>query len=141
MCCVGLLVCCEPMRLGFVLLFVLGLRLEAALVAPLRASPQRPGLTMMAKQGLTAREKKLEAKGYWAGEWVCADCGYIYESSSVFFEELKGFWKCPQCAGPRRRFVKKAGGMTAQVDDSPLFIGMGAAVALIVGLVYVGLSY
>ena len=30
------------------------------------------------------------------------------------FEELRKGWKCPQCAGPRRRFVKKAGDMRAR---------------------------
>ena len=86
-------------------------------------------------------EEQLEAKGYWPGEWVCADCGYIYEPSiSPPFEELRPKWKCPQCAGPRRRFVKKAGGQTGVVDDSPLFIGMGLTVVLIVVLVYAGLT-
>jgi N-acetylmuramoyl-L-alanine amidase len=64
-------------------------------------------------------EELLEEKGYWPGEWVCADCGYIYEPSADRpFEELRPRWKCPQCAGPRRRFVKKAGGVTAQINDS-----------------------
>ena len=62
--------------------------------------------------------QKLEAKGYWPGEWLCADCGYIYEPGmEPAFEELRPGWKCPQCAGPRRRFVKKAGGQYGQVDD------------------------
>ena len=59
--------------------------------------------------------QKLEAMGYWPGEWLCADCGYIYEpGTSPPFEELRKGWKCPQCAGPRRRFVKKAGDMRAR---------------------------
>ena len=58
--------------------------------------------------------QKLEEAGYWPGEWLCADCGFIYEPGmEPPFEELKPFWKCPQCAGPRRRFVKKAGDMRA----------------------------
>ena len=56
------------------------------------------------------------------------------------FEELRKTWKCPQCAGPRRRFVKKAGGMTAKVDDSGLIIGLGATALLTIGLVYFGLT-
>jgi len=92
------------------------------------------------------REKKstaelLEEKGYWPGEWVCADCGYIYEPDERRpFEELRPRWKCPQCAGPRRRFVKKAGGITAAVDDSPLIIGTAATALLAAALVYLGLS-
>ena len=80
-------------------------------------------------------------QGYWPGEWVCADCGYIYEPGTTPpFEELRARWKCPQCAGPRRRFVKKAGGQYGQIDDSPLFIGMGLSVAFIIFAVYVGLT-
>ena len=61
--------------------------------------------------------QKLEAMGYWPGEWLCADCGYIYEpGTSPAFEELRPGWKCPQCAGPRRRFVKKAGDMRARTS-------------------------
>merc|ERR1719201_777214 len=68
----------------------------------------------------------LEEKGYWPGEWCCADCGYIYEpGTSPPFEELRGGWKCPQCAGPRRRFVKKAGNQLGVLNDTPLYIGMG----------------
>merc|ERR1711988_1049630 len=92
------------------------------------------------KKKLTPSEK-LEAAGYWPGEWLCADCGFIYEpGTEPPFEELKSFWKCPQCAGPRRRFVKKAGAMLGTLDDSPLFIGTAVAAAIIVGLVYVGLT-
>lgn len=90
----------------------------------------------MAKKQLT-----LEERGYWPGEWVCADCGFIYEPDPVQpFEELKPFWKCPQCAGPRRRFVKKAGSMLGQLDDSPLVYGTAAAGLVIAALVYVALT-
>ena len=61
--------------------------------------------------------QKLEEQGYWPGEWLCADCGYIYEpGTSPAFEELRAGWKCPQCAGPRRRFIKKAGDMRARMS-------------------------
>ena len=36
-----------------------------------------------------AEEEELAAK-YWAGEWVCKDCGYVYDRSEcagMFFEE------------------------------------------------------
>lgn len=87
------------------------------------------------------KQLTLEEKGYWAGEWVCADCGYIYEPNDAEpFEELRTRWKCPQCAGPRRRFVKKAGGMVGTVDDSALIYGTVGAGLLIIVLVYVGLT-
>merc|ERR1712146_600544 len=109
-----------------------------------------PPLTPSTRQGSSRRgepfmqfggkrlspEEKLEEQGYWPGEWGCADCGYIYEpGTSPHFEELRKGWKCPQCAGPRRRFVKKAGGMVGKVDDSPLVIGTVAFAALTIALV------
>ena len=85
--------------------------------------------------------QKLEAKGYWPGEWLCADCGYIYEPGmEPAFEELRPGWKCPQCAGPRRRFVKKAGDMLGNLDDTPLYVGTGVAFVVVFGLVYLGLT-
>ena len=100
-----------------------------------------PALMQFGRKEKLTPEEKLEAAGYWPGEWVCADCGYIYEpGTEPPFEELRGKWKCPQCAGPRRRFVKKAGSQLGQLDDSPLFIGMGLSVAFIVFAVYVGLT-
>ena len=86
-------------------------------------------------------EELLEEKGYWPGEWVCADCGYIYEPGTTPpFEELRPKWKCPQCAGPRRRFVKKAGGQYGSIDDTPLFLGMGISIAFIAAALFVGLT-
>ena len=86
-------------------------------------------------------EEILEEKGYWPGEWVCADCGYIYEPGTTPpFEELRVKWKCPQCAGPRRRFVKKAGDQYGELNDSPLFLITGVSAIVIAGLVALGLS-
>merc|ERR1719502_1962503 len=95
---------------------------------------------------LFGREKKtpeeiLEEKGYWPGEWVCADCGYIYEPGTIpAFEELRIGWKCPQCAGPRRRFVKKAGDMVGGLNDAPIVYGTALSALLIIVLLYVGLT-
>jgi len=108
-----------------------------ALSARAVASSPRPTVSMMAKKKVPS----LEEQGFWAGEWVCADCGYIYEPDPAApFEKLPNFWKCPQCAGPRRRFVKKAGNMLGKLDDSPLVIGTAIAGLIVVGLVYVGLT-
>jgi len=91
--------------------------------------------------GGKSAEEVLEEKGYWPGEWVCGDCGYIYEpGTSPPFEELRTRWKCPQCAAPRRRFVKKAGNVVGTVDDTPLLIGTLVAATVIIALVYVGLT-
>ena len=114
------------------------LRASRAAASSLRAAPAM----QFGKRKATTPEEKLEAKGYWPGEWVCADCGYIYEpGTEPPFEELRPFWKCPQCAGPRRRFVKKAGDMIGNVDDTPLLVGTVGAALIIGGLVYLGLTY
>lgn len=42
-------------------------------------------------------------KGYWEGEWICADCGYVYDrdidGGGLYFEDLKKGFICPQCSG------------------------------------------
>mmetsp|Transcript_1568 Transcript_1568/g.4712 ORF Transcript_1568/g.4712 Transcript_1568/m.4712 type:complete len:128 (+) Transcript_1568:91-474(+) len=54
------------------------------------------------------------AEKIWQGEWVCIDCGYIYDQSNPEkFEELPPNWRCPQCRAPKRRFAKKAGDVVA----------------------------
>merc|ERR1719440_1050922 len=116
------------------------LALNARPASALRATAPRvsapPAMQLFGKKKTV--EEVLEEKGYWPGEWVCADCGYIYEPGTTpAFEELRAKWKCPQCAGPRRRFVKKAGGMVGAVDDSALIYGTLAAGVTIIVLVYI----
>lgn len=77
---------------------------------------------------------------YWKGDWVCKDCGYIYnrnECAGFYFEEQGKGFRCPQCAGPRRRYAKKVGdkvGTTLDGGDLPIFLfsfgGMIATIAL-----------
>ena len=120
-----------------------GLAVARTALAPVVAQPAAmssraalPTMQFGSKKKMTV-EEKLEAKGYWAGEWVCADCGYIYEpGTEPPFEELRNFWKCPQCAGPRRRFVKKAGNMVGNLDDTPLIVGTAAGFLAIAGLAW-----
>lgn len=118
-----------------------------AAVAPMgartlsRAAVRAEPAVMQFNKKKKSTEELLEEKGYWPGEWVCADCGYIYEPSAERpFEELRPRWKCPQCAGPRRRFVKKAGGVTAQINDNPLIYGTVAVAVVTAVLVYLGLT-
>ena len=62
------------------------------IVAATRSAPVRMQLFKKKK----TVEEKLEEKGYWAGEWICADCGYIYvPGEEPPFEELRDFWNCP----------------------------------------------
>lgn len=67
--------------------------------------------------------KEAVARGedvkYWAGEWICVDCGFIYSAKrKVKFEELASSWKCPQCNAPKRRFAKKAGDYIAETGGT-----------------------
>jgi rubredoxin len=101
--------------------------------------PVRAQLGMMAKKA--AKADVREEKGYWPGEWVCADCGFIYAPSErVPFEEQPRGFVCPQCAGPRRRFVKKAGDVVGSLDDSALTIGTIAGLVVVGGLLYYGMN-
>lgn len=73
-----------------------------------------------------ASSSKGKASKYWANEWVCVDCGYIYRPGrKIKFEDLPSSWKCPQCQAPKRRFAKKAGDYiaeTAGTSNLPIII-------------------
>ena len=89
-----------------------------------------------------------DANNYWQGEWVCADCGYIYETKNfdyVYFEQQTRGFKCPQCSAPRRRFAKKVGdkvGITNDGGDAPIiaFSLIGGLATLAFG-VYAALNF
>merc|ERR1719199_1998847 len=130
-----------------------GILLAAAATGCAALALPRPGLRAVAPANALrsaspamqfGRKKEvptLEERGYWAGEWVCADCGYIYEPDPKDpFEELPPYWKCPQCAGPRRRFIKKAGDVLGKLDDTPMTAFIGVCFAAIAYLVYVAIS-
>lgn len=81
--------------------------------------------------------------GYWLGEWICADCGFIYGSrgETQAFETLGRWYKCPQCAGPRRRFAKKLGGKVGGASgDGAIMASTGIGILLILGIFVYGLS-
>ena len=84
--------------------------------------------------------------GYWEGEWICADCGYIYDrdydGGGLYFEELKKGFICPQCSAPRKRYAKKVGdtwGVTRDGGDFPIYFTTFIALAFTAwfALVYV----
>lgn len=83
-------------------------------------------------------EEEAKAAKYWQGEWVCKDCGYIYnraECAGMYFEEQGAGFRCPQCSGPRRRYAKKVGdrvGTTLDGGDAPILIfSFGGLIATI----------
>lgn len=80
-------------------------------------------------------ETKEEGE-YWQGEWVCADCGYVYDKDldggGKYFEQQGRGFICPQCSAPRKRYAKKVGdqwGVTRDGGDLPIyfftFLGLG----------------
>ena len=67
-------------------------------------------------------------EGYWEGDWVCADCGYVFDKDidggGKYFEDHKKGFICPQCSAPRRRYAKKVGdkwGVTNDGGDFPIY--------------------
>jgi len=56
--------------------------------------------TLLAKAQSKSKDT-ASADGYWEGDWVCADCGYIYDididGNGQYFEEQKRGFICPQC--------------------------------------------
>ncbi|CEM16421.1 unnamed protein product [Vitrella brassicaformis CCMP3155] len=95
---------------------------------------------------LAAETTLTPPEGYWQGEWVCADCGYIYDPSlfgNKWFEDQGPGFKCPQCQAPRRRFAKKVGSVVGQKiggGDAPIvifsFLGLALVVAAAVWATY-----
>lgn len=43
----------------------------------------------------------VEESEYWQGDWVCADCGYVFDKDidggGLWFEQQKKGFICPQC--------------------------------------------
>mmetsp|Transcript_25422 Transcript_25422/g.31324 ORF Transcript_25422/g.31324 Transcript_25422/m.31324 type:complete len:150 (-) Transcript_25422:418-867(-) len=110
-------------------------------VAP-TTTASNTSLNMVFGKRKTAAQKAEEeerAAMYWQGEWVCKDCGYIYDRSEcagMFFEEQGAGFRCPQCSGPRRRYAKKVGdvvGTTLDGGDAPILIfSFGGVIATII---------
>eukprot|EP00558_Chaetoceros_sp_UNC1202_P004151 CAMPEP_0197246584 /NCGR_PEP_ID=MMETSP1429-20130617/16654_1 /TAXON_ID=49237 /ORGANISM="Chaetoceros sp., Strain UNC1202" /LENGTH=141 /DNA_ID=CAMNT_0042707277 /DNA_START=50 /DNA_END=472 /DNA_ORIENTATION=- len=114
-------------------------------IAPVTRAPSTvvstTSLNVFGKKKSAAQKAEEEAKNalYWQGEWVCKDCGYIYqrgECAGMFFEEQGAGFRCPQCSGPRRRYAKKVGdvvGTTLDGGDAPILIfSFGGVIATII---------
>lgn len=82
---------------------------------------------------------------YWEGEWICADCGYIYNERAFGgkFEDQKTGMLCPQCAAPRKRFARKLGdkiGTTLDGGDTPIILFSLACLGIILAIAANALS-
>jgi len=86
------------------------------------------------------------AGDYWEAEWICADCGYIYNErafGATKFEDLQMGFKCPACAAPRRRFARKLGdkiGTTLDGGDGPILIFSAVSLVAIFVITYLAIS-
>lgn len=109
------------------------------LVAP-RSAATPTSLNVFGNRKTEAQkaEEAEKAAKYWQGEWVCKDCGYIYnraECAGMYFEEQGAGFRCPQCSGPRRRYAKKVGdrvGTTLDGGDAPILLfSFGGLIATI----------
>ncbi|EED95245.1 predicted protein [Thalassiosira pseudonana CCMP1335] len=113
-----------------------------AIVTQQRSTIATPtSLNVFGKKKTQAQKEEEEALAakYWQGEWVCKDCGYIYnraECAGMYFEEQGAGFRCPQCSGPRRRYAKKVGdrvGTTLDGGDAPILLfSFGGLIATIV---------
>lgn len=116
---------------------------SSAALAPRAASNavSSTSLSMVFGKRKTEAQKAAEeekAAKFWQGEWVCKDCGYIYqraECAGMYFEEQGPGFRCPQCSGPRRRYAKKVGdvvGTTLDGGDAPILLfSFGGVIATI----------
>ena len=111
-----------------------------ALAAPRSAVATPTSLNVFGKRKTEAQkaEEAEKAAQFWQGEWVCKDCGYIYnraECAGMYFEEQGAGFRCPQCSGPRRRYAKKVGdriGTTLDGGDAPILLfSFGGLIATI----------
>jgi len=100
----------------------------------------------VAQRTLTRSSLRAAAsQEYWQGEWICADCGYIYNERAFGskFEDLGQGAKCPQCAAPRRRFARKLGdkiGTTLDGGDGPILIFTGVCLVAVFAIAYFALQ-
>lgn len=106
-------------------------------VRPTVSAASSSALNVFGKKKPSAAELEKASK-YWQGEWVCKDCGYIYnraECAGLYFEEQGPGFRCPQCSGPRRRYAKKVGdvvGTTLDGGDAPILLfSFGGVIATI----------
>mmetsp|Transcript_34296 Transcript_34296/g.103476 ORF Transcript_34296/g.103476 Transcript_34296/m.103476 type:complete len:134 (-) Transcript_34296:88-489(-) len=125
------------------------IRAACVLACAAAFAPTRPKLAALSRTTPLSRtdavskltEKEKQEK-FWQGDWVCADCGYVYDKrifGGRYFEEQTYGFKCPQCSGPRRRYAKMVGdtvGVTLDGGDGPILFwsGVGFLVTIAIGV-------
>ena len=118
-------------RMNGLVLCLLALALSLCSVSAYVAGARLTSLKAPSSTLLSAKKPVVSAadlEKYWQGDWVCADCGYIYDKDfdggGLWFEEQKRGFICPQCSAPRKRYAKKVGdqwGVTRDGGDLPIY--------------------
>ncbi|GAX26445.1 hypothetical protein FisN_37Hu005 [Fistulifera solaris] len=119
------------------MLFCLLVGLVSGFQTPVPKASTTTALHVFGNKKSAAAKEEVNSQ-YWQGEWVCKDCGYIYnraECAGMYFEEQGPGFRCPQCSGPRRRYAKKVGdrvGTTLDGGDAPILLfSFGGVIATI----------
>ncbi|KAL6764255.1 hypothetical protein V8C86DRAFT_2478470 [Haematococcus lacustris] len=122
---------------------------SSRLSSGLRAGLSRKSVQVHAK--VAARAK--------TANYVCVDCGYLYDGKKGAFEDLPGSYACPVCGAPKKRFKGYTGSkrsndnktMSARAvelreqleargekveEDNTTLLASGAAALLFLGAVY-----
>jgi len=116
----------------------------SGVICPTLAAVSLVAVGLKSRQTRVARQARGGESTYWEGEWICADCGYIYNErvfSGKFEDQQRGF-KCPACAAPRRRFARKLGdkvGTTLDGGDAPILVFSLLALFAVFAIAYVSI--
>ena len=67
-----------------------------------KAAPRAvSSLSVFGGRGKAKTPAPVEDNDYWQGDWVCADCGYVFDrdidGGGLYFEQQKKGFICPQC--------------------------------------------
>ena len=132
------------MNITLYLIVIVALMVQSMAFTGLGRALARPFTTSLLAGKI---DKSVTAdKTYWEGDWVCADCGSIYDADidggGLPFEEMKRGFSCPQCSAPRKRYAKAVNGkwgVTLDGGDLPIYASTIAGLAFTIwfALIYV----
>ena len=98
----------------------------SAFISPI-SSKRRIVIQLIGKSSvlkMSIKKVTIPKSEYWEGDWVCADCGYIYDAyiddhtgQGRPFEEMEKGFVCPQCSAPRKRYAKAVNGKWGVTND------------------------
>mmetsp|Transcript_31684 Transcript_31684/g.54804 ORF Transcript_31684/g.54804 Transcript_31684/m.54804 type:complete len:139 (-) Transcript_31684:84-500(-) len=65
-------------------------------------------------------QAKLATKKATKANYVCVDCGYLYDGKQGPFEELPKGYTCPVCGADKKRFKKYEGNVSRSNDNKTM---------------------